>query len=74
MKSEKPYKKKYIILSKGVREIISLMEKDIYAGRVSPSALKHMSDLKYYLLCAENQHVYRQGERVSLVKVSARKK
>ena len=46
----KNYKKKYRILLKGVTEIIRTLKKDVYNEKISPTALRYMSDLKYYIL------------------------
>lgn len=47
---KKNYKIRYRILVKGVTEIIRKLKNDIYNEKIPPTALKYMSDLKYYLL------------------------
>ncbi len=47
---KKNYKKRYRILVKGVIEIIRKLKFDIYNEKIPPTALKYMSDLKYFLL------------------------
>lgn len=46
---KKDYKKKYRILVKGTKEIIRNLKNDIYNEKLPPTALRYMSDLKYYL-------------------------
>ena len=55
---KKNYKKRYRILIKGVKQIIRELKRDIYDEKIPPTALRYMSDLKYYLLLSyycENQ-------------------
>ncbi len=52
---EKLYKAKYFILETEIKKIVMALKKDIYDERIPPTALKHISDLKFYLMCAENQ-------------------
>ena len=55
---KKNYKKRYRILIKGVKQIVRELKRDIYDEKIPPTALRYMSDLKYYLLLSyysENQ-------------------
>ena len=55
---KKNYKKRYRILIKGVKQIVRELKRDIYDEKIPPTALRYISDLKYYLLLSyycENQ-------------------
>ncbi len=48
------YEKMYEILNDGVTEVVNDLRDAIYSEKLSPSALRFMSDLKYYQMTAAN--------------------
>lgn len=62
-------KRKYLLLCKGVDKIVEELKEEIYSERIPPTALRFMSDLKYYRYAAEkyaelpNKNSSKQGEQ-----------